>query len=769
VTNERETKRNFITDLIDADLESGKYDGRVVTRFPPEPNGFLHIGHAKSICLNFGLARDYGGKCHLRFDDTNPTTEDVRYVESIQRDIKWLGFDWGEDLFFASDYFEDLYNFAVKLIEQGQAYVCSLNESEIREYRGSLTEAGKPSPYRDRSVEENLDLFKRMRAGEFKDGEHVLRAKIDMAASNMKMRDPLLYRIRHAHHYRTGDDWCIYPMYDFAHCLSDALEAITHSICTLEFENNRALYDWIIQAVDTEYKPEQTEFARLALDYTVTSKRKLLQLVNEKHVSGWDDPRMPTVAGMRRRGYTPESIRAFCDLIGVAKANSLVDIGKLEYAVRDDLNYRCPRVMCVLDPIKVVLTNYDADKVEEIEAPYYPKDIGKEGSRSVPFGRELYIERDDYMEEPPKGFHRLRPGGEVRLRYAYVIRCDEVVKDEGGKVVELRCSVDPDTLGAAPKDRKVKGVIHWVEASASLPVEVRIYDRLFNVAKPDAAGEFLSHLNGDSLKVLPEARVEPSVATDGADTRYQFTRQGYFWRDPVDSAADSLVFNRIISLRDSWAGKEDAPAEVAQTQGSQKAKTRPPKKSRAEIRERARAGNAELAARYERYRKDLGIAEDVADLLTGEVEVGTFFEDALAGGASAERVAKWVTNNLMGEIKDRPVADLPFSGAQFGALVALVEEGASRSAAKKIFAIMLQEGGDPQTILKDQGLDQGLSEAELQGIVDAALADNPAELESYRGGKKALFGFFVGQVMRKAGGKAEAKQVQALLRQALDS
>ncbi|TNE48181.1 MAG: glutamine--tRNA ligase/YqeY domain fusion protein, partial [Deltaproteobacteria bacterium] len=461
-TTEEAARSNFIRTMIDEDLESNKYGGRVVTRFPPEPNGYLHIGHSKSICLNFGLAESYNGVCHLRFDDTNPASEDMEYVESIKRDVKWLGFDWGDKLFFASDYFERLYEFAVELIKKDLAYVDSLNEEEIREYRGTVKEDGKPSPYRTRSLEENLDLFERMKKGEFEDGDHVLRAKIDLSSPNMKMRDPLLYRIRkNDEHYRRGHDWCIYPMYDFAHCLSDAMEGITHSLCTLEFENNRELYDWILANVELEVNPppEQTEFARLKLSYTVMSKRKLLRLVKENHVSGWDDPRMPTVAGMRRRGYSPEAIRDLAERVGVAKANSVVDFGMLEFSVRNDLNFTAPRVLCVMDPIKVVLENYPEDKVEELEAPYYPEEIPKEGSRMIPLTREVYIERSDFEENPPKGFRRLSPGNEVRLRYGYVIKCDEVIKDDDGNVVELRCSYDPDTLGKAPEGRKVKGAI----------------------------------------------------------------------------------------------------------------------------------------------------------------------------------------------------------------------------------------------------------------------------------------------------------------------
>lgn len=550
---------DFIRAKVAADLAAGKYGGRVVTRFPPEPNGYLHIGHAKSICLNFGIAlENESGHCNLRFDDTNPTTEDIEYTESIQNDIRWLGFDWGDTALYASDYFERLYEYAVQLIKSGKAYVDSSTEREIREYRGTVTQHGRESPYRDRPVGESLDLFARMRAGEFEDGAHVLRARIDMTSGNMIMRDPILYRIRHTHHYRTGDAWCIYPMYDFAHCLSDAIEGITHSLCTLEFKDNRELYDWVLERVEIAEPPEQTEFARLNLDYTVLSKRKLIRLVEEGHVTGWDDPRMPTIVGLRRRGVTPTAIRKFCDLIGVARVDSRVDIGKLEYCVRDDLNMTAPRVMCVLRPLKVVIDNYPEDTCEELEAPYYPHDVPKEGSRKVPFSRILYIEQDDFSEDPPKGFFRLALGREVRLRYAYFIKCVDVVRDpQSGEVVELHCTYDPESRGGkSPGGRKVKGTIHWVSAEHSLPAEVRLYDRLFRIANPDAvsgAEDLTAHLNPASVVTLADSRIEPSVSADPTGTRYQFERRGYFISDVTDSSPDNLAFNRIVTLRDTWA------------------------------------------------------------------------------------------------------------------------------------------------------------------------------------------------------------------------
>lgn len=557
--------RDFIREMVARDRAAGKYGGRVATRFPPEPNGFPHIGHAKSICLNFGLALENGGKCHLRFDDTNPETEDQKYVEAIQRDVRWLGFDWGENLFFTSDYFEQLYDFAVELIRLGKAYVDSLTEDEIREYRGTVTEPGRPSPYRDRSVEENLDLFRRMRDGEFPDGAHVLRGKIDMASPNMKMRDPLFYRIKRATHYHRGDAWCIYPFYDFAHPLSDAIEGITHSLCTLEFENNRDIYDWLVDTLPFPEPPRQTEFARLNLNYTVMSKRKLLALVERKLVSGWDDPRMPTLAGYRRRGFTPAAIRDFCERIGVAKANSTVDVTLLEHCQREDLNPQVPRVLCVLRPLKVVIENYPEGQVEELDAPLYPHDVPKEGSRKVPFSRVLYIERDDFLEDPPKGFHRLAPGREVRLRYAYIIRCESVAKDPAtGEILEVRCSYDPATRGGtAPDGRKVPGTLHWVSADHSVPVEVRLYDRLFKVERPDLEeGDFEDLLNPNSLETLTGSRLEPAAADPALGERLQFERQGYFFRDPVDSSPGHLVWNRTVPLRDSWAleVQKQAPA-----------------------------------------------------------------------------------------------------------------------------------------------------------------------------------------------------------------
>ena len=545
---------HFLRQIVQADLDSGKHSN-IVTRFPPEPNGYLHIGHAKSICLNFGLAREFGGVCHLRFDDTNPAKEEQEYIDAIKADVEWLGFEWGGDVRYASDYFDQLHAWAIELIKAGKAYVCELTPEQAREYRGSLTEPGKNSPFRERSVEENLDQFQRMTAGEFADGAKVLRAKIDMAAPNMNLRDPILYRIRHAHHHQTGDKWCVYPSYDFTHGQSDAIEGITHSICTLEFEDHRPLYEWFLDNLPVPAHPRQYEFARLNLNYTVTSKRKLKQLVDEKHVDGWDDPRMSTLSAFRRRGYTPAAIREFCERIGVTRSDGVVDMGVLEFCIRDDLDANAPRAMCVLKPLKVTITNYPEGQAEELRLPRHPKqDMGE---RVLPFEREIYIDREDFMIDPPKGYKRLEPGGEVRLRGSYVIRADEAVTDADGNIVELLCSYDPDTLGKNPEGRKVKGVIHWVPASSSIECEVRLYDRLFIAANPDKGEEgttFLDNINPNSLQVLTGCRAEPSLAEATLDDRFQFEREGYFCVDSRDSRPDAMVFNRTVTLRDSWGG-----------------------------------------------------------------------------------------------------------------------------------------------------------------------------------------------------------------------
>ena len=541
---------HFIRNRIREDKEKQSFT--LMTRFPPEPNGYLHIGHAKSICLNFGIAKEFNGKCNLRFDDTNPDKENQEYVDSIKKDVNWLGFEWS-NLFFASDYFEQLYQYAIQLIEMNKAYVCHLNAEQVREYRGTLTEPGKDSPHRNRTVEENLDLFKRMRAGEFKEGECVLRAKIDMASPNINMRDPALYRIKHAHHHRTVNEWCIYPMYDYAHCLSDAVEGITHSLCTLEFEDHRPLYDWILDTVKTPCHPQQIEFARLSLDYTVTSKRKLHQLVHENHVQGWDDPRMPTIAGLRRRGYPAAAIRDFCERIGVTKKDAQIDVGVLENCVREELDHSAPRAMCVLNPIKVVIENYPEDQTEELDASNHPKrpELGK---RKVSFSREIYIERDDFMEEPAKKFFRLAPGREVRLRYAYYVTCTDVVKDSSGNILEIKCTYDPETRGGkSPDGRKVKGTIHWACAKSSITVQVNSYDRLFNTENPAASDDITEDLNPNSLQILETCYAEPCLADTSTEQAFQFERNGYYVRDKQESKDGKIIFNRTVTLRDTWA------------------------------------------------------------------------------------------------------------------------------------------------------------------------------------------------------------------------
>jgi glutaminyl-tRNA synthetase len=774
---------DFIRAIVAEDLRKGTHGGRVVTRFPPEPNGYLHIGHAKSIGLNFGIAAETGGTCHLRFDDTNPETEDVHYVESIIDTVRWLGYDWGEHLYFAADYFEEMYRYAEYLIQQGLAYVDSSSEEEIREARGTVTEPGRPTRYRDRTPAESLDLFRRMRAGEFPDGSHVLRARIDLAAPNMLLRDPIIYRIRHAHHYRTGDTWCIYPLYDYAHPLEDAIEGITHSFCTLEFDNNRAVYDWTVEHWQdfvrseggTPARPRQYEFARGNIDYTVMSKRKLLELVKGGYVSGWDDPRMPTIAGLRRRGVTPEAIRSFWDRIGVAKFNSRVDIGKLEYAIRDDLNHRAPRVLAVLRPLKVTITNYPEGQTEELEAPYYPHDIPLEGSRMLPFGRELYIEQDDFSENPPKGFFRLAPGREVRLRYAYFIRCDEVVKNEAGEVVELLCSYDPTTRGGnAPDGRTVKGTIHWVSAEHGVPCEVRLYDRLFTVPDPDAEeGDFKDYLNPESLVVVPEAVIEPSVKNDPAGSRYQFERSGYFCSDMVDSSAERLVFNRTVTLRDTWAKQAEKAAETKPLPAPKAAPKQEREKTRAEGPRSTRPAveierTPELETRRQRYLDELALPVEEADALSRDLATAVMFDAALGGGASAANVASWMIHELPREIGGRTLENLPFSGRELGELVALVEDGTlSTSAARRVLAHMVEDGGDPRELVETLNLRQVSDAAALVPAVEAVIAANAGKAEEYRGGKVGLLGFFVGQVMRQTGGQANPEVVRVLLEERL--
>jgi glutaminyl-tRNA synthetase len=763
-------RNDFIRDIIDDDLRTGRHT-RVATRFPPEPNGYLHIGHAKAICLNFGLARDYQGLCNLRYDDTNPAKEDVEYVDSIERDVRWLGFAPAAVLF-SADYFPRMYELAEQLVSDGKAYVCDLDEDQIKEYRGTLSEPGTPSPFRDRAAADNLARLRRMKSGELADGACTLRAKIDMASPNMKMRDPLLYRIRHAHHHRSGDAWCIYPMYDYAHPLEDAIEGITHSICTLEFENNRELYDWVLDHTGPwTPRPRQYEFARLQLDYTVMSKRKLLALVQDGRVSGWDDPRMPTIAAMRRRGYSAEAIRAFADMIGVAKANSWVDLGKLEYCVRDDLNHTAPRVMGVVHPIEVELVGLPAGAALD-PAPLFPPDVGKPGSRPLSISPRIYIERDDWRDDAPKDYQRLAPGRTVRLRYGYCITAGEVVaRDAAGAVTRLRAEALPETRGGTnPGDgRKVSGVIHWVDAAAAVPAEVRLYGRLFKAARPEDGGDFLQQLDPASLEIVHGAWLEASLASAEVGSRWQLERVGYFAIDQ-DSKPGALVLNRIVTLRESYATAIE-PAKITRQGGTvaepsekvvnAKAKTRPKSKSPHEYRAEARARDPELAAAHARV--STLVSADAADLLTGDLATARLFL-AVAERARPETAAKWIINDLpraLGEPGARPLDQL--AAAELAALLAAVDEGSLPASSAKAVLTELVRTGQPFAELRAR---LAAPIADLAGAIDAVIAANPDKATQYRAGKTGLLGFFVGQVMKSAPG-SDAAAVNQLLRDRL--
>ena len=778
--------RDFIRQIIDRDLAEGKFEGCVVTRFPPEPNGYLHIGHAKSILLNFGIAEDYGGRCHLRFDDTNPTTEEPEYVRAIQDDVRWLGFDWGDHLYHAADYFEQMYESAEGLIKKGRAYVDSQPEEAIRENRGTVTEPGTASPDRDRSVDESLELFRRMRAGDYLDGEHVLRAKIDLGSPNMLMRDPILYRIRHASHHRSGDEWCIYPLYDYAHCLEDAIEGVTHSLCTLEFANNRELYDWILDEVGMEEpRPHQYEFGKGLLDYTVTSKRKLLRLVQDGRVGGWDDPRMPTLAAFRRRGVPAQAIVSFWNMVGIARADARIDTGRLEFAIRDELNRTAPRVFAVLDPLRVVLTDWPDGGVEELDAPYYPRDVPLEGSRKLPMSADLYIDREDFSEDPPPGFRRLVPGGEVRLRYGCIIRCNEVIRDSTGRVVELRCSHDPETWGgAAPDGRKVKGIIHWVSVSHALPCEIRLYDRLFSEADPEAvaagrgdASSFTDFLNPESLEVKDEAFVEPSVLEDARDTRYQFERLGYFWRDPVDDVPGRPVFNRIVTLRDTWAKVSSKGAVPDSDQGGQEPSRRETT-GRSVDAGRPEPGrrpvlSSEVRERAEEIQTRFGLSQIDAQILARDPLRAQFLEDAVGMYAgvgepseAAIRLANWIINDLPRYEGERAINELPFGPAQIADLVALVAEGMiSSRAGGEVLEALASEGGEPKEIVDRLDLRQVSDRSELGRAVADVLEAHEDKVHEFKRGKHGLLGFFVGQTMARTGGKADPEIVGEILRQ----
>lgn len=750
--------KDFLRTIVEQDLKNGKYE-KVITRFPPEPNGFPHIGHAKSIYINFGIAKDYQGHCNLRMDDTDPTKEDTKYVEALKDAVKWLGFDWGEQMYYTSDYFPKIYEYAVQLIKMGKAYVDSLNEEEIREYRGTVTQPGRRSKYAQRSVEENLDLFERMKKGEFKDGEHVLRAKIDMSAANMKMRDPLLYRIRHAHHYRAGNEWSIYPMYDFAHCLSDYIEGVTHSICTLEFENNRDIYDWVLDTLELKPpRPYQHEFARLGINYTVMSKRKLLELVEGKYVSGWDDPRMPTIAGYKRRGYTPESILNFCEQIGIAKANSMVDVSQLEFCIRDDLNTKVPRVMCVLDPIKVTIQNYEGS--EEIEASYYPHDVPKEGSRKIPFSSEIYIEREDFSLNPPKGYNRLTLEQPVRLRHAYIIECKEVIKDKDGNISEIIAQYHPNSKsGNDTSGIKVKSAIQWVEAKTAKQIEVRLYDRLFKNELPEG----LEDLNPNSLTIIKNALVEPAVIDEKVNERFQFERQGYFYADPVDSTDENPVFNKIVGLKDSWAKKS------TQTQEKIKPEIKTPAKQEI-VHGEADPMNEEQKALFEKYTSIYGLNNEVANILARDEALSMFYTQALSHLNSPVSLANIVANEVAKELKEKDSSALKFDPSKVAQLVKMIdEEIISTKIAKEVFEQMAQTGEDPEKIVEDQGLVQISDPSIILPIIDDVMKKNPENVEKYKAGNQKLFGFFVGQVLKATQGKANPKVVNDLVLEKLNA
>ena len=743
--------KDFLRRIVEEDLQAGKYQ-KIVTRFPPEPNGFPHIGHAKSISINFGIADAYKGHCNLRMDDTNPTTEDTAYVEALKDAVEWLGFEWSGDVRFTSDYFSKLYAYARELIMMGKAYVDSLPEEQMREYRGTVTQQGKRSEYANRSVEENLDLFERMKDGEFKDGEHVLRAKIDMGASNMKMRDPLLYRIRHAHHFRAGDAWAIYPMYDFAHCLSDYLEGVTHSLCTLEFENNREIYDWVLDSLQLDPpRPYQHEFARLNINYTVMSKRKLLELVETGVVDGWDDPRLPTIAGYKRRGYTPESILNFCDMIGVAKANSVVDVSQLEYAIRDDLNTKVPRVMCVLDPLKVTIENYEGK--EQIDASYYPHDVPKEGSRKLPFSKEIYIDRADFMQEPEKGYFRLTPEQPVRLKHAYIISCNEVIKDADGKIVEIKATYYPESKsGSDSSGIKVKSAIQWVDSSEAKKVEVRLYDRLFLSEAPEGVED----INPDSLKVIKDAYIEPAVILENVDERFQFEREGYFYEDPIDSKSDAPVFNKIVGLKDSRTKKKATSKETKKVA------------KKVQIDGEVAALTEVEQARFDSYTKAHKLNSEVANTLARDEKLASFFEAALESYEKPIMIANLVSNEVARELKQKEITALAYTTEQIASLAKMIDdETISTKIAKQVFEQMQKSGETPESIVEKKGLVQISDPAKISPLIDEVIANNPDNVQKYKAGNTKLLGFFVGQVLKASGGKANPKVVNELVAAAL--
>ncbi len=746
--------KNFLQTIVEQDLESGKYKN-IVTRFPPEPNGFPHIGHAKSIFINFGIAKEFNGVCNLRMDDTNPTKEDTAYVQALQDAVQWLGYKWDGDVRHTSDYFDKLYDWAIDLIKMGKAYVDSLNEDEIKQYRGTVTTPGKRSKYASRSVEENLDLFERMKNGEFKEGEHILRAKIDMSSSNMKMRDPLLYRIRHAKHFRAGDKWCIYPMYDFAHCLSDYIEGVTHSICTLEFENNRDIYDWVLDTLKLEPpRPYQHEFARLNINYTVMSKRKLLELVDGKYVNGWDDPRLPTIAGYKRRGYTPESIINFCDTVGIAKANSMVDVSQLEFCIRDDLNKKVPRVMCVVKPLKVTIENYDGNEI--IDASYYPHDVPKEGSRKLPFSKHIYIDANDFSQNPPKGYFRLTPTQSVRLKYAYIITFKEAIKDKDGNITELIVTYHKDSKsGSDTSGIKVKSAIQWVEANSAKKVELRLYDRLFKNEAPQGVED----LNENSLQIIKDALIEPAVIEQKPDVRFQFEREGYFYAEPVDYSDEHPVFNKIVSLKDSWSKKNTNNQNQSRVSNK-------PKNTQQTVGE-AEPMSKDEKILFDKYTNELKLNTEIANILARDKELSSFFQEAFGVLNSAINLANIITNEVAKQLK---VSEkLKFTPSQIASLVAMIDDGTiSNKIAKEVFELMAKTGDEPKQIVKDKGLVQISDPEIILPIIDEVIAKNQDNVEKYKAGNKKLLGFFVGQVLKITQGKANPQVVNTLVAKQLN-
>jgi len=765
------TPKHFLMEQIERDLAEDTYGGKVVTRFPPEPNGFLHIGHAKAVLTDFGLARQYGGRCHLRFDDTNPTVEDTRFVEAIQRDIAWLGCDWDQHLYFASDYFPKLYAFAQRLIREGKAYVCSLTLDQIRETRGTVTEPGTPSPDRDRDPQESLRLLDEMRRGQHPDGAYTVRAKIDMAHVNMKMRDPLMYRIRNVPHHRTGDAWHIYPMYDFAHGLSDAIEGVTHSICTLEFENNRELYDWFVEAIFEPPVPRQYEFARFNMTTIVTSKRKLLRLVEEGHVDGWDDPRMPTLAGQRNRGVPPEAIRVLMERVGLSRVNSMVDVALYDHTIRDVLNDQAPRRMGVLRPLPVTISNWDADTVDWLDCDEWPHDVPKQGSRKVPFTRQILIDHEDFAKEPPKGWRRVTPGVEVRLRHAYLMTVERVIEDESGQITGLEARIDPDSRGGrAPDGRKVKGTVHWVSASEGVRATVRLVDRLFTWERPEEHPEgYLAALNPDALQVLTHAVIEPSVAQAPAGTRYQLERVGYFHVDPVQDQdqGEALQLTRIVPLKDSWARPADKVEPKPEPKTRKAPERKRTRKSASEQLQELLDERPEVGERLHALQA-LGLSEDDAVTVGTDDDLHALFEGARQAGADLSTVTTWLANDVRGLLKDRDSHGL--TGEHLATLVGLVgQREITSKVGRKVLAKVVDTGQDPEAIIDREGLRPVRDRAVLEGHLRSVMEANAGKVEAYRGGNTNLRGFFVGQVMRATGGRADPRVLQQLVSELLDA